>query len=104
MTQKNAKKSAARARKAEHGGKYQAPLRIVGGGAGNSPKPWSCTTCKKPIVAGEGYIVVMDAETGDYPVEPSPDGTFLTPVRIQFGAYHRECDPNPATEPYWFHV
>ncbi|TKD12363.1 hypothetical protein [Polyangium fumosum] len=133
MTQKNAKKAAARARQATQGGKYQANLRIVGGGAGSSPKPWTCSKCKKPIAAGEGSVDVMDAETGGSPRRPTSSERRLTPeaieerqkqgrptqppfdgfsigelernpIQIAFGAYHFECVESADMEPYWIAV
>jgi hypothetical protein len=93
MTQKSSNKSAAR------------PLTGVGVTTGNtSAKRWSCTTCANPIAPGDGYIVVMDAKTGAYPNGPSDDSTLLKRARIQFGAYHRGCDPLPHADPYCFHV
>lgn len=133
MTQKNAKKAAARARQAEHGGKYQAHLRIVGGGASSSPKPWTCSKCEKPIATGEGSIDVMDAETHGYPRRPTSDEERLTPeaieerrkegrptqppfdivglsefednpIQIAFAAVHYDCAPDPDPNPYWIAV
>jgi hypothetical protein len=133
MTQKNAKKVAARARQAEHGGKYQANLRIVGGGAGSSPKPWTCSKCQKPIAAGKGSIDVMDVETRGYPQRPTSDEERLTPeaiekrrkegrptqppfdsvellefednpIQIAFAAVHYGCAPDPDSNPYSIEV
>lgn len=133
MTQKNAKKTAARARKAEHGGKYQANLRIVGGGAGSSPKPWTCSKCGKPIAAGEGSVDVMDTETGGSPRRPTSNEMRLTPeaieerrkqgrpteppfdgiglfelehnpIQVAFAAYHYDCASEPDPNPYWIAV
>jgi hypothetical protein len=133
MTQKNAKKNAARARQAEHGGKYMGHLRVVGGGNGSSPKPWTCSVCKKPIAPGEGTIDIMDAESGGSPRRPTSDEERLTPeaieerrkqgrpteppfdgvglgelahnpIQIAFGAYHYECAQKPDMEPYWIAV
>src|SRR5262249_28645383 len=85
MTQKTAKKTAARARQAKQGGKYLANLRILGGDNGpkNSPKPWTCTKCNKPIAAGDGTINVMDAENGGHPRRATSSEVRLTPVAIE---------------------
>jgi hypothetical protein len=66
MTKKNATKIAARARQAEHGGKYLSNLRTVGGGGGNNSL-WLCDFCKKPIASGAGFVHAIDSETGRYP-------------------------------------
>lgn len=121
MTKKNATKVAARARQAAHGGNYAAHHRIVGGGGPSGPttKPWMCTHCKKPIAAGDGYILVMDPGSKGYPnpqptkSDPPTDHgmTFqsfadLKPRRpdVEYDVLHHECDPNPDTNPYWFAV
>jgi hypothetical protein len=132
MTRKSAAKDAARARQSEHGGKYEAHLRTVGGGTSHT-KPWTCDVCKKPIASGDGYVLVMDAKTRNYPRRPTPEGVQLTPEAIEkrraegqpteppwgsftlgeiadkpdeisFVAYHKECDPDAETNPYWISV
>jgi ribosomal protein L37AE/L43A len=132
MTKKSAAKVAARARKAEHGGKYEAHLRLVGGGTSRT-KPWTCDKCKQPIASGGGYVLVMDTKTHGYPIrrtpeeaqlkpeaiekrraegrptEPPWEGVFLgeidfKPNEISFAAYHKKCDPDGETNPYWISV
>jgi hypothetical protein len=115
VTQKNA----ARARQREHGGKYAAHRRIVGGTHSGGEKPWTCSRCAKPIEPKSGYILVKDAETGGYPRRPTSTELKLKPeaiarganadpavglgvdmndvealhYQIAFDAVHRDCDP-----------
>ncbi|HEY3816390.1 MAG TPA: hypothetical protein VGL81_04425 [Polyangiaceae bacterium] len=129
MTTKNAKKDGARARQAEHGGKYEGHLRTVGGGTSRT-KPWTCEVCKQPIEGKKGYVVIMDRVTRNHPTDPTPTDMQLTDEAIAerrrngepteppfesvrmgeiklpldrnlFEAYHRDCDPDPDTNPYW---
>jgi len=128
MTRKNAHKRAARARQSAHGGKYAAHHRLVA--SKTTPKPWSCSKCKQPIKVGEGYILVMDAESNDYPRRATPEerpmsadapaadspdiatigsAEIFSPLRIpnpqiEFAAYHFTGDPDPDKDPYGFAV
>ena len=116
MTRKNATKTAARERQAQHGGSYAAHRRIVEVGSPPKTRPWICSQCKRPIAKDEGYVLVMDAESFGWPQEPTPDelpGTEdenglrhinvfaeIPPNKIAFDALHRACDPHPNTSPY----
>jgi hypothetical protein len=133
MTRKSAAKDAARARQREHGGKYEAHLRTVGGTTSHA-KPWTCEVCKKAISAGQGYVVVMDVDSHGHPRRPSANEVEFTDVAIQerrskgeptevaladsylisevqvpkrqieFGAFHQDCDPYPGTSAYGIEV
>lgn len=132
MTQKNAQKNAARSRQREHGGKYAAHHRIVGGGTQlGGEKSWICSVCAKPIETKAGYILIKDAETGGYPRRATSRELKLKPeaiarreangdplaglgvdlndlerirYEIAFDALHRECDPRPESGEYWVAV
>lgn len=85
MTEKRATKIAARALKAERGGKYQRHLRTVGGGGEITPhpKPWTCDKCKQPIASAKGYILVMDAESHSYPQKATSTEVELTEEALE---------------------
>jgi hypothetical protein len=104
VTQKNAKKTAARARQQQLGGKYQSHLRVVGPEERDA-NAWVCSVCGKPIEDVDGYISVEHAERGGMPfgrapgeevIEEKPLGKLkVTRSRVKphvkFGAFHRAC-------------
>lgn len=50
---------------------------------GSHPKPWTCDKCKQAIASGDGYVLVMGAESHGYPQRATSTGVELTEEVIE---------------------
>lgn len=79
-----------------------------------------CDACQEPVIRELGYICVdldavkereRKAAQWNSQNRGGPDGPPIAPVtlrsypcRVPWRIYHRDCDPDPDGDCYWFHV